>query len=119
MATAATTPINKPKWTMREIKEPELFQFTKVGQILEGWLISIEPTQVKGKPAVEYLFEGENAARMRCLETADLKKKIHPGLLGRGVRIRYVRDDSSFTKADQNAMKIFEVHASEERLPGY
>lgn len=111
MATAA---INRPRRDMVEIKSPELFQFTKPGQVLEGKLISIEPVTVKEKTAMEYLFEGETGVRMTCLGTADLNKKIHPGHIGHWLEIRYERDDSSFQKTGQSAMKVFRVLASKD-----
>ena len=117
MATAPTTPIRRRE--MQEIKEPEMFQFNKPGQVIGGVLISIEPTLVKGKEAAEYIVQGENNVRLRFLETADLKKKIHPGLIGHWLEIRYERDDTSFTKEGQNAMKLFKVSASKEKEPGF
>lgn len=121
MATSPATPItNKPRRTMREIKAPEQFQFTKQGQTVSGVLISIEPALVKGKQALEYLFQDpENGARFTCLGTNDLDKKLHPGLIGYYVQIRYERDDTSFQKPGQNPMKVFKVDSSEEREPGF
>jgi hypothetical protein len=104
----------KPRREMQERKAPELIQFTKEGQILEGKLISIEPVVVKGKEAIEYLFADERGQRMTCLGTADLNKKIHPGDIRHWVKIRYERDDSSFKKEGQSAMKIFNVDVSKE-----
>ena len=52
MATAPnTTPIRRRE--MQEVKAPEQFQFTKQGQTASGILLSIEPTVVKGKQAIE------------------------------------------------------------------
>jgi hypothetical protein len=107
----ATQPINQsnPRREPIELKAPELFQFTKHGQILDGKLLAIEPVPVKGKAGVEYLFENKDGARMTCLETADLKKKITPAQLNHRLLIRYERDDNSFTKEGQTAMKLFKV----------
>src|ERR1700731_1369981 len=97
MATAPATPIsNKPRREMQEVKAPEQFQFTKQGQVAEGVLISIEPTLVKGKEALEYLFQAEGGGRFTCLGTNDLNKKLHPGHIGHTVELRYERDDNSF-----------------------
>ena len=117
MATAPATPIKRRE--MQEVKAPEQFQFTKQGQMISGILISLEPVAIKGKETVEYTFLGENGVRLTCLETADLKKKIHPGLIGHWLDIRYERDDSSFQKEGQSAMKIFKVSASREKEPGF
>jgi hypothetical protein len=115
MATAPATPIStKSRREMQEVKAPEQFQFTKQGQTVEGVLISIEPTEVKGKQAIEYMFRNENGGRVTCLGTADLNKKIHPGHIGHWLVVRYENDDSSFQKQGQSAMKIFKVLASKE-----
>lgn len=111
MATAA---INRSRREMVEIKSPELFQFNKQGQVLAGRLVSIEPVTVKEKSAIEYLFENEDGIRMTCLGTVDLNKKIHPGHIGHWLEIRYERDDSSFQKQGQSAMKVFKVLVSKD-----
>jgi hypothetical protein len=113
MATAPATPM-KPRREMVEVKAPELFQFTKPGQSLEGFLRRMEPTVIKGKEAIEYLFENEDGVRMTCLGTADLNKKINPNHIGHYLQIRYERDDDSFQKAGQSAMKVFKVLVSKE-----
>jgi len=121
MATQPATPItNKPRREMAEIKAPDQFQFTKPGQTRQGVLIRIEPTTVKEKSAIEYLFQDpETGDRFTCLGTNDLDKKLHPGLIGHFVQIRYESDDSSFQKPGQNPMKVFKVTASKDREPGF
>ena len=121
MATAPATPISGGlrRREMVEIKAPELFQFTREGQVLAGVLISIEPVSVKGKEAIEYLFQGENGMRCTCLGTADLNKKINPTHIGHWLEIKYETNDSSFQKEGQSAMKVFRVQASKEKEPGF
>lgn len=118
MATAAATPM-KPRREMEEVKAPEQFQFTKLGQIAEGTLVSIEPVLVKGKEAIEYLFQTENRKRFTLLGTNDLNKKIHAGQIGHMFEITYESDDSSFQKPGQSAMKVFRVRVSKEKEPGF
>jgi hypothetical protein len=121
MATAAATPItNKPRREMgQELKAPEQFQFTKQGQTASGVLLSIEPVNVKGKQAIEYMFQADGGGRFTCLGTADLDKKITPNHIGYFLEIRYERDDNSFTKPGQSAMKVFKVVPSKEKEPGF
>src|ERR1035441_6651094 len=117
---ATTTPISmKPRREMVEVKAPEQFQFTKQGQNVSGILVSIEPVEIKGKPAMEYLFMRENGDRFTCLGTNDLNKKLHPGLIGHATEIRYESDDSSFQKPGQSAMKVFKVMVSKEKELGF
>jgi hypothetical protein len=104
---------------MQEVKAPEQFQFTKQGQVASGVLLSIEPTMVKGKQAIEYLFQTDGGGRFTCLGTADLDKKLHPGCIGHFVEIRYEQDDSSFQKPGQNPMKVFKVQVSKEKELGF
>jgi hypothetical protein len=117
MATAPTT--MKPRREMQEVKAPEQFQFTKPGQTVEGVLISIEPVEIKGKPAIEYLFVRENGDRFTCLGTNDLNKKLHPGQIGHMLAIRYESDDASFQKQGQSPMKVFKVLVGKEKEPGF
>jgi len=109
----------KPRREMQEVKAPEQFQFTKPGQNVSGVLISIEPALVKGKEALEYLFQTEGGARFTCLGTNDLNKKLHPGQIGHMVDIRYESDDASFQKPGQSAMKVFKVLVAKEKEPGF
>ena len=118
MATQPVTPM-RPKREMQEVKAPEQFQFNKQGQIASGILLSIEPVSVKGKQAIEYLFQSEGGGRFTCLGTADLDKKLNPQQIGHFIEIRYERDDSSFQKPGQSAMKVFKVQCSKEREPGF
>lgn len=118
MATAPAVPM-KPRREMQELKAPVQFQFQKQGQMAVGVLISIEPTLVKGKEALEYLFQTEEGARFTCLGTNDLNKKLHPGLIGHMIEIRYESDDASFQKPGQSPAKVFRVQASKEKEPGF
>jgi hypothetical protein len=120
MATAPATPqVVKPRREMQEVKAPEQFQFTKIGQTAGGILISIEPTLVRGKEALEYLFQAEGGGRFTCLGTNDLNKKLHPGHIGHMVEIRYASDDTSFQKPGQSPMKVFSVLVAKEKEAGY
>jgi len=117
MATAPATPINRRQ--MQEVKAPQQFSFTKPGQDASGILLSIEPVTVKEKQAMEYLFQAEGGDRFTCLGTNDLDKKLHPGMIGHFVQIRYEKDDNSFQKPGQNAMKVFKVLVAKEKEPGF
>ena len=117
MATQATQMPSRRQ--MQEVKAPDQFTFTKLGQTASGILLAIEPVPVKGKQAMEYLFQADGGGRFTCLGTADLDKKLNPNLIGHFVEITYEKDNNSFTKPGQNAMKIFRVTASKEKEPGY
>ena len=118
MATQAATPM-RPRRQMQEVKAPEQFQFTKQGQVASGVLLSIEPVPVKGKQAMEYLFQSDGGGRFTCLGTADLDKKLNPQHIGHFIEIRYESDDSSFQKPGQSPMKVFKVQVSAEKEPGF
>lgn len=114
----ATTPIRSRR-EMQEVKAPEQFTFAKQGQTAAGILLQIEPVNVKGKQAMEYLFQAEGGGRFTCLGTNDLDKKLHPGMIFHYVEIRYETDNTEFQKPGQNAMKVFKVQVSKEREPGF
>jgi len=114
MATATHVPPAGPhavkNRNYKEVKAPEQFKWTRVGETVEGILLSIDPVEVKGKPNVEYLFQLENGERITMLETADLKKKIDPSFITHWTRIRYEKDQRFESQSpDQSAMKIFKV----------
>ncbi|SRR5579885_2225064 len=120
MATATQPrPTDVKRREMEEVKAPEMFQFTRQGQVLAGVLVSIEPTLVKGKEAIEYMLEGENKVRCTFLGTADLNKKINPNHIGHWLEIRYETDNTSIQREGQSAMRIFKVLASKEKEPGF
>jgi hypothetical protein len=127
MATQAATPIQKPRREMQTVNAPEQFQFTKLGQVLAGVLLAIEPKDVKGKQVPEYLItDPESGKFYTCLATADLERKmlmvfhrIQGNALGYWFEIRYSNDDSSFQKEHQSAMKVFEVKVGKTREPGF
>ena len=121
MATTPATPINKPRRVMgEELKAPEQFKWTRVGQTFEGILVSVEPKSVSGKMTPEYLFTTDEGRRFTMLALADLERKIDPTRhIGYFLSIRYERDDDSFQKQGQSAMKVFKVIPGKEREPGY
>ena len=120
MATAPATPIsNRPRREMQEVKAPEQFTFKKQGQVVEGILLQIEPVPVNGKQANEYMFQAEGGGRFTLLGTNDLDKKLHAGMIGHYLEIRYEKDDASFQKPGQSAMKVFKIQVSKEKEPGF
>lgn len=121
MATAPVAQAAGPQSVRRmvEVKAPEMYQFSKQGQEIEGVLINIEPTMVKDKQALEYMIGLPNGQRLTFLGTNDLNKKIHPGHIGHWMKIRYENDDNSFTKPGQSPAKVFKVLVGAEKEPGF
>ena len=120
----STSTVNQPKLQrkMHEVKDAELFQFTRLGQTLEGVLVSIEPVTLKGQAGkLKYFFEQpENKTRMSCLGVTDLNKKIQPGYLGYWIEIRYESDLKLPNQPAENSdMKIFNVSVAETIERGY
>jgi len=110
---------------MVEATAPEMFQFTKEGQIISGVLISIEPTKITDKKtgdekaAIEYMLANEKGERITFLGMNDLNKKIVPGHIGHSMDIRYERNDFSFVKPGQSPAKLFKVLVAKEKEPGF
>jgi hypothetical protein len=126
MATNAVGPQQvRARREMVEATAPEMFQFTKEGQIIGGVLISIEPTKItdkktgEEKAAIEYMLANEKGERITFLGMNDLNKKIVPGHIGHWMDIRYERNDSSFVKPGQSPAKIFKVLVAKEKEPGF
>ena len=123
MATQPATPITRRQ--MVEATAPEMFQFNKIGQDIEGVLLSIEPRSVtdkktgEQKEAIEYMLGNAKGERITFLGMNDLNKKIVPGHIGHYLNIRYERDDSSFTKQGQSPAKIFKVLVAKDKEPGF
>lgn len=104
---------------MEEIKAPELFQFKKIGEMVAGIMLAIEPKPVNEKLVVEYTMQLENGMRITFLGTNDLVKKLDGRCVGHYCEIRYERDDSSFVKQGQSPMKVFKVQVAKELEPGF
>ena len=119
MATTAPAAPTTRRREMVEARAPEQFTFTRQGQTAEGTLLQIEPVPVRGKQANEYLFEVDGGQRFTLLGTNDLDKKLHAGMIGHYVQIRFESEDSSFSKPGQNPMKIFKVLVSKEKEAGF
>jgi hypothetical protein len=126
----ATQPVGgpqavRPRRELVEAKAPEMLKFVRQGQEIVGILINMEPITVKGgngqsgSQTIEYTILQENGDRATFLGTNDLNKKIHPGMIGHFLAIRYESDDDSFTKAGQSPAKVFKVLVSKEKEPGY
>lgn len=116
----------KPRREMGlEVKEPMQFQFSKEGDTLSGVFLAIEPGSIKDKEtgelksAMKYFFLDDHRQRITCWGTADLDKKLWPGLLGYFLDVRYDTTDKTFQKVGQNAMKVFKVTPSKEKEPGF
>ena len=118
MATSAVGPQGVSKnQNWKEVKAPDQFKWTKPGETIICILLSLEPVMVKGKPNVEYLCQLENGGRITMLETADLKKKITPSMIGYWLKIRYEKDERFESQAaDQSAMKMFKVEIGSQAI---
>jgi hypothetical protein len=68
---------------------------------------------------MEYMLRDEKGERVTFLGTNDLDKKLQPVHIGHWLDIRYEKDDTSFQKPGQSAMKVFKVLVSKEKEPGY
>jgi hypothetical protein len=102
------------------LKAPDQFKWTRVGELCEGILVSVEPKTVAGKTTPEYLFQRDDGTRFTMLALYDLERKIQPDKhVGYFLSIRYEKDDDSFKKDNQSAMKIFKVVAAKEKEPGF
>ena len=121
MATQAIPQVGKPRREMgKELQAPDQFKWTRVGEICEGVLVSVEPKLVSGKTTPEYLFQRDDGTRFTMLALADLEKKIQPEHhVGYFLSIRYEKDDTSFQKEGQSAMKVFKVVPAKQKEPGY
>lgn len=95
-------------WTRREA--PELWEWSKPGQILTGKLLSVATVLVKGKPVTQYVFAPDSKHIVKCLATYDLSQKLTKNEIGMLCRIKYLGDDETVTGgANNTAMKVFDV----------
>ena len=112
MSTAVATRSDvAPRHHGRELEEvlaPEMFAFTKPGEVIAGFLLSIDTVTVKGKPVTQYLLRMEDDRRFQLLATYDLGRKIQRGHIGRFVEIAYIGENREVRKGD-NYLREFRV----------
>jgi hypothetical protein len=121
-----TTKPNQPgqdEW--QEVKSVVLWQWTRQDQVFEGIFASIEVENLTDQTTSEikhveaYYFDMPSGDRCKIRETADLKQKITPKLLGYKLRIRYKSDNTEGQKKGQSPMKVFRVEQAKNITPGY
>ena len=88
---------------------PEIFRFENPGDYLRGRLITIETTDIGGKPTLRYIVHDEEEDRLYSfLGTVDLNTKIRPSDASKVVEIRFVGQDSDSAQG-KNPIKRFKV----------
>ena len=91
-----------------EILAPEMFTFTKPGEVIVGCLLSIDSVTIKGKTVPQYLLRTEDNRRFQILATYDLGRKIERSHIGRSVKITYIGENRDVRKGD-NCLREFRV----------
>jgi len=94
---------------MVERTGPEIFKFETPGASLRGQLISIDSTEIDGKPTLRYIVkDGEDERLFSFLGTVDLNTKIRSSDVGKIIEVRYERNDTQ-AAAGKHPMKRFKV----------
>lgn len=101
---------NLSDFNFQEQKEVPFFRFEKRGDLVEGYLISLDPMNVGENKTrtIAYTLELFKGGRLRFLGTKNILDKLTPAMLGRPVRVKYQGDDEKAGK-NGNAMRIFWV----------
>jgi hypothetical protein len=118
MASTVTTMQPKPgPWgEMKEIKDPKFIKFGD-GEVVTGMLMAIERATVNGKPASRYLVLEEESREPVCfLGTFQIDSRLLTTHIGHRIMIRCEGTDPRVVK-NGNAMKIFRVYVSENKMP--
>jgi hypothetical protein len=105
----STKPTTNTPVELVERTGPEIFKFENPGDCLRGRLITIETTDIGGKPTLRYIVHDEEEDRLfSFLGTVDLNTKLRPSDISKIVDIRYVGQDSEAGQG-KNPIKRFKV----------
>lgn len=97
-----------------EAKAPQLFKFNTVGDELYGVFLNAKPFKMKDtetgeiKDVLEVYFRTQNNEVVKFRPSYDVREKLNKGMIGKGVLIRYMRDEASKGR-EGNAYKEFGV----------
>lgn len=91
-----------------EIKEPQLFNFEKFGQSLEGIVCHMQMEKIDGRDVLTVRMELAGGEQVKFRPSFDLRQKLGKRLIGKRVLIVYDRDNDA-TQDKGNPMKMFRV----------
>jgi len=113
--------VENQKREMVERLAPELYRFEKVGEQVDGWLISADSVEItdkhtqEKKRVLQYLIEADALGRrVQILATYDLARKIRREDVGRYIVITYMGENQQVKKGD-NFLKEFRVEVEKSR----
>ncbi len=93
----------------------EIFRFDAPGDYLRGRLITIETTDIGGKPTLRYIVHDEEEDRnVGFLGTVDLIAKIRSSDIGKILEVRHEGKDTQ-TEPGKNPIKRFKVLVQKDK----
>ncbi|MGA9069176.1 MAG: hypothetical protein WB424_02905 [Terracidiphilus sp.] len=99
--------------TMKLREEPPLMRF-KVGDVLQGVLISFARARLADGFGIKYLVQKDDGSRVSFWGTTQINSFLHlPSDRGHYVQIKCMGEDASVRRGE-NCMKVFEVLVSDE-----
>lgn len=99
---------------MVEIKEPVMVKFENNGQEVAGVLIDIEKVNVKGKPTIQYICEGNDGGTFTFLTTYDISRKLGRKHIGHFISVKFMGIDPS-VETQGDPLRRFKVMASKQQ----
>jgi len=94
---------------------PEIFRFENSGDYLRGRLITIETTDMAGKPTLRYIVYDEAEERLYSfLGTVDLNIKLRHSDISKIVEVQYVGQDTE-SQQGKKPIKRFKVFVEKDK----
>src|SRR5215475_5021642 len=94
---------------------PEIFRFENPGDCLRGRLITVETTDMGGKPTLRYTVHDEEEDRLYSfLGTVDLNIKLRKSDISKIVEVQYVGQDPESGRG-KHPIKRFKVFGEKEK----
>jgi len=109
---------NSRRREMKEVKGPEMFQFSKERPRLEGVFLGISRVTVRGRETAQYTIQDAEGDRFTFLGTYDLARKIQPSHVGHWMVVAYEGEDPD-VKTQGSPMRRFRVAVSKEKEPEF
>ena len=103
---------------MQEVREPQLWKFTKETPALEGVYLGAQKITLKGKEAVQHTLEDAAGNRFLFLGTYDLDRKISPSHVGHWMQVEFEGEDRD-VRTQGAALRRFRVSISKQKEPQY
>lgn len=103
---------------MQEIREPQMWQFSKKTPKLEGVYLGSQKVTIKGKETLQHMIQDSEASRFTFLGTYDLQRKISQSHFGHWMIVEFEGEDPN-VRTQGSPLRRFRVSISKQKEPEF